>query len=143
MSSEAASAAHAGKETIGSFVEIAAKYFAPFAGVIGGFFSGMSLGGAQSVANALYQGGNGKLSGTSSNRVAFAVMALLWLAISTPFWHMYHRGGVWMKALGGFIGGFFTGAGLRQVQGVLSGSSPSSGWLDSLASWGEGVAGGN
>ena len=141
--SEASSAAHAGKETIGEFVKVAADYFAPFAGVVAGFFSGAKLGGAQSVANTIWNGAGGKFPGTSANRIGSAIVAILWAVVGGCFWTLRSRGGVWMKAIGGFVGGYFFGAAGANVPSVITGTTPTSGWLDSLATWSEGVAGGN
>jgi hypothetical protein len=141
--SEASSAAHAGKETIGEFVKVASEYFAPFAGVVAGFFSGPKLGGGQSVANLIWNTGAGKAPGASANRIGGAVMAILWAMVGGGFWSIRSKGGTWMKALGGFGAGFFWGASLSNVPTVINGTQPTAGWLDSLAGWAEGVAGGN
>jgi hypothetical protein len=141
--SEASSAAHAGKKTIGEFVKVASEYFAPFAGVVAGFFSGPKLGGGQSVANLIWNSSTGKVPGGSANRVGGAIMGIIWALVGGAFWSLRSQGGIWMKALGGFAGGFFFGASLSNVPYIINGSQPPAGWLESVANWSEGVAGGN
>ena len=147
--SEAASAAHAGKETVGSFVTVAAKYFAPFAGVVAGFFGSAMLGGAKSVADMLWNGAggaNGKLPGTSANRIGAAVMTIFWAMVGGVFWSLRSRGGVWMEAIGGFAGGFCFGAAAGNVPLIINGTQAGSGALDNLALWSGsavGTGGGN
>ena len=55
---------------------------------------------------------------------------------------MRGRGGVWMKAIGGFVGGFFFGAAVWAATQIWNPRAVSNGLIDNLATWSEGVVGG-
>jgi hypothetical protein len=144
MSPGAGDAASATKSTFSHALHAVGKYLAPIAGVVAGYVAGPALGGARSIANAIWGvTGSGKgLSGTSANRLGGAVMAMVAAGLGAVFWSM-RGGGMWHEIIGGLVGGFFFGAALFNAGLLVTGAQGPSGLIESLSSGVAEVAEGN
>ena len=142
MGNEGASAAHAAKETFGDAMKVFTKYFAPLAGIVGGYLSSALIGGGQAISNIVNQAFGQTYQGNSGNRIGAAIMAIILALAGYIFWGMRNGGGLWMPLLGGIVGGFLLGAGLGNVQYIVSGAQAPAGFIEQLAGGVQKVAGG-
>jgi hypothetical protein len=133
--SAVAGATHTGKELGSVAMRTVVDVFVPLGAGIAGFVGGATiLGGAQAMANVVYNALGGSGSGATANRVGGFIFAIIWGGLGYTLYHMGKSGGLIMRAICGGAGGFFLGtaANLAIFNALLGRQPQSSGLVDRL-----------
>jgi hypothetical protein len=125
------SAAHAAEESVTSILDVFIEYLLPLLAIVIGYFAASALGGVNAIFNLVNQAVPSMSS--SAGAIAGGVMAVVYSIVAGVFWHLRSRGGIWLKAIGGFLGGFGFGAAVWAATQIWNTRAVPNGFLDTLA----------
>lgn len=124
-------AAHAAEETVTSVLDVFIEYLLPLLAIVVGYFAASALGGVNAIYNLVVSAA--PTLQNSAGAIGGGVMAVIYAIVAGVFWHLRSRGGMWLKAIGGFLGGFGFGAAIWAATQIWNARSVPNGFLDTLA----------